>query len=64
MIGYEDEGKLRPIMHRASMAEMVVPTATRGGAFRRNAFDTGEYGVGQYLIHLRWVALPWAHSLF
>ncbi len=25
MIGYEDEGRLRPIMHRASMAEMVVP---------------------------------------
>ncbi|MEQ1523282.1 MAG: primary-amine oxidase [Aestuariivirga sp.] len=50
MIGYEDEGKLRPIMHRASMAEMVVPYGDpRGGAFRRNAFDTGEYGVGQYL---------------
>ena len=50
MIGYEDEGRLRPIMHRASMAEMVVPYGDpRGGAFRRNAFDTGEYGVGQFL---------------
>jgi primary-amine oxidase len=47
-IGYEDAGKLRPIMHRASMAEMVVPYGNPGrGAFRRNAFDTGEYGIGQ-----------------
>ena len=49
-IGYEDKGRLRPIMHRASMAEMVVPYGDpSGGYFRRNAFDTGEYGVGQYL---------------
>jgi len=49
-IGYEDQGRLRPIMHRASMAEMVVPYGDPSpGAFRRNAFDTGEYGVGQFL---------------
>lgn len=49
-IGYEDQGELRPIMHRASMAEMVVPYGNpTGGYFRRNAFDTGEYGVGQLL---------------
>ena len=37
-------------MHRASMAEMVVPYGDpTGGYFRRNAFDTGEYGVGQFL---------------
>ena len=49
-IGYEDQGELRPIMHRASMAEMVVPYGhPTGGYFRRNAFDTGEYGVGQLL---------------
>ncbi|MBY8975824.1 primary-amine oxidase [Rhodobacteraceae bacterium NNCM2] len=46
-IGYEDKGRIRPIMHRASMAEMVVPYGDpRGGNFRRNAFDTGEYGIG------------------
>ena len=50
MIGYEDRGRVRPIMHRASMAEMVVPYGDpTGGYFRRNAFDTGEYGVGQFL---------------
>ena len=49
-IGYEDRGNLRPIMHRASLAEMVVPYGEpNGGNFRRNAFDVGEYGVGQLL---------------
>lgn len=47
-IGYEHNGAVRPIIHRASMAEMVVPYGDpRGGNFRRNAFDTGEYGLGQ-----------------
>ena len=46
-IGYKDKGRLRPIMHRASMAEMVVPYGDpRHASFRRNAFDVGEYGVG------------------
>ncbi len=46
-IGYEDKGRVRPIMYRASLAEMVVPYGDpTGGNFRRNAFDTGEYGVG------------------
>jgi primary-amine oxidase len=46
-IGYEDKGKVRPIMYRASLAEMVVPYGDpTGGNFRRNAFDVGEYGVG------------------
>lgn len=49
-IGYEDEGRLRPIMSRASMAEMVVPYGDpTGGNFRRNAFDCGEYGVGKFV---------------
>ena len=46
-IGIHDQGRLRPIMKRVSMAEMVVPYGDpRGAAYRRNAFDTGEYGVG------------------
>ncbi len=53
-IGYEDKGRLRPIMHRASMAEMVVPYGDpTGGNFRRNAFDTGEYGIGPVLDSLK-----------
>ncbi|MFT5114129.1 MAG: primary-amine oxidase [Parasphingorhabdus sp.] len=46
-IGYQDKGKLRSIISRASMAEMVVPYGDpRHANFRRNAFDTGEYGIG------------------
>jgi primary-amine oxidase len=46
-IGYEDQGKLRPILYRASMAEMVVPYGDpRLQHFRKNAFDLGEHGVG------------------
>ncbi len=49
-IAYEDGGKPRPIMRRASMAEMVVPYGDpTGGNYRRNAFDTGEYGLGSNL---------------
>ncbi|MBF2074391.1 MAG: primary-amine oxidase [Synechococcales cyanobacterium C42_A2020_086] len=46
-VGYEDQGKLRPILYRASMAEMVVPYGDpRPQHFRKNAFDLGEHGVG------------------
>lgn len=48
-IGIEDGGRLRPIMHRASVCEMVIPYGDpRPGAFRRNAFDTGENGLGLF----------------
>ena len=46
-IGYEDKGKVRPVMYRASLSEMVVPYGDpRPHNFRRNAFDLGEYGIG------------------
>ncbi|MGK0228014.1 MAG: primary-amine oxidase [Gammaproteobacteria bacterium] len=49
-ISYQDRGRTRPIMHRVSMPEMVVPYGDPSpGNFRRNAFDTGEYGIGQSL---------------
>jgi primary-amine oxidase len=46
-IGYEDQGRVRPIIYRASLAEMVVPYGDpRPFHFRKNAFDVGEYGIG------------------
>lgn len=46
-VGYEDEGQLRSILYRASMAEMVVPYGDpRPQHYRKNAFDVGEHGVG------------------
>jgi len=46
-VGYEDRGKVRPILYRASLSEMVVPYGDPGpGWFFRNAFDMGEFGLG------------------
>jgi primary-amine oxidase len=37
----------RPVLYRASISEMLVPYADpKVSAYRKNAFDLGEYGVG------------------
>ncbi|MFC4779418.1 primary-amine oxidase [Paenibacillus sp. GCM10023252] len=47
-VSYEDEGRQRPILYRASLSEMVVPYGDPGPTQnRKNAFDSGEYGIGQ-----------------
>lgn len=47
-IGYKDKGKIRPVLYRASLAEMVVPYGDPTPFHnRQNAFDAGEYGMGQ-----------------
>jgi primary-amine oxidase len=44
---YNDEGKERSVLYRASLTEMVVPYGDPGETQRRkNAFDVGEYGMG------------------
>ncbi len=44
-IGYDDDGRLRPICYRASMAEMVVPYGDPSiTQYFKNAFDSGEVG--------------------
>ena len=46
-VTYEDQGRERPILYRASVADMVVPYGDpRPTYFHRNAFDVGEYGIG------------------
>jgi primary-amine oxidase len=46
-ISYEDQGRERPVLYRASVADMVVPYGDpRPTYFHRNAFDVGEYGIG------------------
>src|ERR687890_2470322 len=48
-IGFTDGDRLRPIIHRASIAEMVVPYADPSPVRSwQNYFDTGEYLVGRY----------------
>jgi primary-amine oxidase len=46
-VGFTDGGRLRPIAHRMSFAEMIVPyrDATTDH-YRRTAFDIGEWGLG------------------
>ena len=47
-IGYEDGGRVRPICYRASLAEMVVPYGDASvGHYFKNAFDSGECGIGR-----------------
>jgi len=47
-IGYDDGGRTRPILHRASISEMVVPYGDPGPLHGwKNAFDAGEWGLGR-----------------
>jgi primary-amine oxidase len=47
-ISYHDGGKKRSILYRASLSEMVVPYGDPGPTQnKKNAFDSGEYGMGQ-----------------
>jgi primary-amine oxidase len=47
-VGYEDGGRVRPILYRASLSEMLVPYADPSSNWSfRNAFDEGEYGLGR-----------------
>ncbi|MDA0713263.1 MAG: hypothetical protein O2897_04670 [bacterium] len=46
-VGYFDDGRVRSILNRASLAEMIVPYSDPDkNWFWRAAFDEGEYAVG------------------
>jgi primary-amine oxidase len=46
-VGYDDGGRTRPVAHRMSFAEMVVPYRDPSNDhYRRTAFDIGEWGLG------------------
>ena len=47
-IGYEDGGRTRPVLYRASITDMVVPYGDPGPLHGwKNAFDVGEWGLGR-----------------
>lgn len=47
-IGFEENGVLRPIVYRASVAEMVVPYGDPSPVrYWQNYFDAGEYSMGK-----------------
>jgi primary-amine oxidase len=46
-VSYRDGDRVRPIAHRMSFAEMIVPYRDPGpDHYRRTAFDIGEWGLG------------------
>jgi primary-amine oxidase len=47
-ISYTHQGRRRPVVYRASIAEMVVPYGTpERSHYRKNVFDSGEIGFGR-----------------
>lgn len=48
-VRFNDNGEERRIGYRMSIAELVIPYGDPSqGTYRKNAFDTGEYGLGNY----------------
>jgi len=48
-VHFEDTNGLRKIAHRLSISELVIPYGDPSqGTYRKNAFDTGEYGLGNF----------------
>ena len=48
-VKFLDNENLRSIAHRLSIAELVIPYGDAAqGAYRKNAFDTGEFGLGNF----------------
>jgi primary-amine oxidase len=46
-VGWEEDGRVRPILHRAAMSEMVVPYGDPAPTHRRkNTYDGGELNFG------------------
>ena len=47
-VGYTVGGRRRPVLYRASIAEMVVPYGSpERSHYRKNVFDSGEIGFGR-----------------
>ena len=47
-VDYHDRDRIRPVLHRASISEMVVPYGDPGPMHGwKNAFDAGEWGLGR-----------------
>jgi primary-amine oxidase len=46
-VAFDDRGRWRPVLYRASLSEMVVPYGDPSPThWRKNAFDEGEVGLG------------------
>lgn len=53
-VGFDDGTRVRSVLYRASLSEMVVPYGDPGsGWYFRNTFDAGELGLGMGAASLR-----------
>jgi len=53
-LGYQDQGRLRTILHRASLSDMVVPYGDRSPMHSwKHVFDGSEAGLGQFVNSLK-----------
>ena len=53
-VGYEDQGRLRPILHRASLSDMVVPYGDSSPMHAwKHVLDASELGLGQFANSLK-----------
>src|SRR5690606_11033439 len=49
-LSWDDGTRIRPIVHRAALSEMVVPYGTNRPTHDwKNAFDAGEWGMGRFV---------------
>jgi len=47
LVEYNDQGRWRPIIYRASLSEMFIPYGDPNpNHYRKNVFDMGEFGLG------------------
>jgi primary-amine oxidase len=52
-VAYDDHGQVRPVLYRASLAELVVPYGDADETWSwRMPFDEGEYGLGALAVPL------------
>ena len=64
-VGYEEDGKIRPILYRGSVSELAMFYADPSPAwFFRNVFDEGEIGLGLYTASLEPEADAPANAVF
>ena len=53
-VGYEEEGRVRPILHRAALSDMVVPYGDVSPMHSwKHVFDASELGLGQFANSLK-----------
>eukprot|EP00775_Hariotina_reticulata_P002821 gene2821-3114_t len=52
-VGFQDEGRVRPVLHRASLSEMAVPYGDYGMGFVANSLELGCDCLG----HIKYIVL-------